>query len=775
MRLALILIVLMPLADRPLLRAADEVLVSDDFPDLDPGWGQLTDSRQIKNNKLILTPPANRFHHAVYQGDLFGDVDIRVKVSQAKGTAGMSGGVLFWGNGAENNYLAEVRADGIFQIARIANGQALYPSPPQKSDAIKAGLGQTNELRVVTQGNLATFYINGRKVAAIQGNPPEDDSEIGLYAESDDQACTFEFSEFRVLKAPPAATPVAGGSDGGTLLADDFAMLDPAWGIARDELHVENNKLILAPPHKTLPTALYQGNLFGDADIRVKVSQAQGDKDCGGGIIFWAVGSSNYYLASIQSDGTFSIDRLMNGQWLFPTKPSQKTEAVRTGLGQTNELRLVTQGNLATFSINGRQLLAIHGYPPGGGSLLGLYADEAPSADSPSTWQFSEFQVLKPPPTGPVGGAPSESGVLYSDDFATLDPAWISLGAHADFIQVDDHKLIFTPATGRTVTPLYQGTAFGDVDIRVTVVESQGKTDRRAGIIFWGSNIPAESYLATIQTDGTFGVMRYSGGKLLTPVAWQASDAVNQGVGQANQLRVVTRGKSATFYINDRQVVTFKGFPPSGGGLVGLMAGSGDEAYSWQFSSFSVRTVQAEPAGEKSSATEPSAATKPVATAPPTATPTTTAPAIAPSASPAKAPTTPESVAAAWLTGDADLLGRKFERRDWKVELVGQRTVSLTDSTGENWAATWPLAACEPGEYLAVAHADDNEDLALQLYSGSPGEIFRLIAPTDNWAQSEVSLTANSDDIKMTVVGPHQGAQVKLHLYKAVKPIGITR
>jgi hypothetical protein len=69
-------------------------------------------------------------------------------------------------------------------------------------------------------------------------------------------------------------------------------------------------------------------------------------------------------------------------------------------------------------------------------------------------------------------------------------------------------------------------------------------------------------------------------------------DSVKKGLGQPNEMRIVTKGRLATVYVNDTQVASFKGFPPDGGSMVGLFAESGDKPYTWKFSDFSVRKPQ---------------------------------------------------------------------------------------------------------------------------------------------------------------------------------------
>ena len=131
---------------------------------------------------MVLQPRANRFYSALYQGGLFDDVDFRVKVSQAQGGLDQPVSIAFWGSDTDNYYVAEMESDGHFAIQRLMNHRWLVVADWATSDAIKQGLGQTNELRIVTQGKLATLYINGQQVASIHGFPTGRPSQIGLCA-----------------------------------------------------------------------------------------------------------------------------------------------------------------------------------------------------------------------------------------------------------------------------------------------------------------------------------------------------------------------------------------------------------------------------------------------------------------------------------------------------------------------------------------------------------------------------------------------------------------
>ena len=375
-------------------------------------------------------------------------------------------------------------------------------------------------------------------------------------------------------------------ADESVLFSDDFATLRPGWGKADESQSVSDNKLVLNLKPNLIHHSLYDGDRVGNADIRLKVSQTQGNTDQPGGIAFWATDHNNFYMARVSADGRFSVGRRMNGKWLSPVF-GQPRDEVRQGLGQVNELRVVTCGRAATVYVNEKQVVEFQGFPPKGGSMFGVYAE---SGDDPALWAFSELVVRQGPPT-PDAKGPRDDALLLTDDFATLDPAW---GGASDSMKVDDHKLVLSlePDAGRAT--LYSGSLFDNADIRLKIAEVKGGTDQPAGIVFWASD-PNNCYAALIQADGGFYVARRMRGKWLTPVSLRVSEEVRKGIGQVNELRVVTCGPTATIYVNDQQLISFQGYPPTGGAKIGLRAESGADPATWAFSELRVRQGPAPP------------------------------------------------------------------------------------------------------------------------------------------------------------------------------------
>src|SRR5260370_28233073 len=148
--------------------------------------------------------------------------------------------------------------------------------------------------------------------------------------------------------------------------------------------------------------------------------------------------------------------------------------------------------------------------------------------------------------------------ILYEDTFPNLDPSW---GTPSERLSVKDGKLTSKPESNTTESIVNQSNVFDDGDIRVEVVVRAGDANVPGGLIFWAKD-HSNFYCLCIDAAGYFKISRYVTDRWLQPVGWTENEAINKGIGQVNKLRVVTKGRQATAYINDKQVPTFNAQPP---------------------------------------------------------------------------------------------------------------------------------------------------------------------------------------------------------------------
>lgn len=172
---------------------------------------------------------------------------------------------------------------------------------------------------------------------------------------------------------------------------DNFKNADPGWGQPDNVAAFTPNGLVLTPPvsgsawrsNSTLTMA--QGD-WCVREINPSSLPTPADEDTVGavGVWFWSSDLQNFYTATITLDGKASIDRLNHGIWqtVVPTAPAP---SVKTAPGAANEIEIVTNGNTATFYVNGTRIKDITAHPPANGGPPGVYAESGPKGTS---WVF---------------------------------------------------------------------------------------------------------------------------------------------------------------------------------------------------------------------------------------------------------------------------------------------------------------------------------------------------------------------------------------------------
>lgn len=189
-----------------------------------------------------------------------------------------------------------------------------------------------------------------------------------------------------------------------------------------------------------------------------------------------------------------------------------------------------------------------------------------------------------------VAAAYAEPEVLYEDSFERLDPGW---GEASDLVTTRDGKMVLRPKTGTSQAVQHQGIVVEDGNVSVTIklVRDDGRV-QATGLIFWGTDYQSY-YVVDITPDGRYAVTRWAKGRWLYPVSYRKTDAIKKDYNQENEVRVMMKGSVATVFINGLQIISIKGQPPKGGGLIGLYAESGSgEQTNVEFTHLKVTALQ---------------------------------------------------------------------------------------------------------------------------------------------------------------------------------------
>jgi hypothetical protein len=172
---------------------------------------------------------------------------------------------------------------------------------------------------------------------------------------------------------------------------DRFAASHPGWGKLDANWAVADDKLQVTPLLNSSAVLINHKIGFTDAEIGVEVVMSKGeDLDQLGGLIFWAKDYNDCYALVISADGKFALGRKLIGRWINPIAKTGNP-AIRTGIGQTNKLRVQTKGSLLTAYINDIKVASLGGEPPQGIGFIGLYGESGETTQN--VWEFTNVTV----------------------------------------------------------------------------------------------------------------------------------------------------------------------------------------------------------------------------------------------------------------------------------------------------------------------------------------------------------------------------------------------
>jgi hypothetical protein len=180
-----------------------DVLFQDQFASLQPTWGDPTPAIRIENGQLVLNPPVGTYTWAANSAGVYDDIDMCVTMTTVTGIdpTEAKAGPIFWYTDVNNFYVFELAPNGKASVWRRQRGKWLAQINWQDAPSANKGDAATNELRVTTVGDDATFYVNGTEFRKISGSAPENGQQIGLFAGSPDKdAAVFAFDDLKATK-----------------------------------------------------------------------------------------------------------------------------------------------------------------------------------------------------------------------------------------------------------------------------------------------------------------------------------------------------------------------------------------------------------------------------------------------------------------------------------------------------------------------------------------------------------------------------------------------
>ena len=151
----------------------------DDSSDWEQAEGNQMSAQLVDGMMRISVRSAGRGQMATANPH-FGDFDIQTQARMREGIFDGNNengyGIIFRRHDPENYYVFLVSNDGSYRVRRIADGVPFLLNDWVWTDAINTDLGALNTLRVVGDGDVFQFYINGELMQVCVPDDPGGES-----------------------------------------------------------------------------------------------------------------------------------------------------------------------------------------------------------------------------------------------------------------------------------------------------------------------------------------------------------------------------------------------------------------------------------------------------------------------------------------------------------------------------------------------------------------------------------------------------------------------
>lgn len=173
--------------------------------------------------------------------------------------------------------------------------------------------------------------------------------------------------------APGIGAPEVSDSD--LLFGDDFsAEATGPWLIESDEYGatvVENGRMLIEVAQAgALQYTTLQEPTFTDFDLTVDAELIEGGREATYGLLFRMAGPETFYRFELTGDGRYVVERRDgDGSWQRLNEGWERSEAISSGPGAMNRLRVIASGPAMRFFVNDELLVEAQDSSYAGGNI----------------------------------------------------------------------------------------------------------------------------------------------------------------------------------------------------------------------------------------------------------------------------------------------------------------------------------------------------------------------------------------------------------------------
>lgn len=458
-----------------------------------------------------------------------------------------------------------ITSTGYFRVAESKEGSYSTIKSWSTSSAIKQGNYATNKLNIKKKGNRVTFYINGTYVYGMDYKTFLG-SKMGLRLWRNQK---IGIDYFRVKYTGGTTNTNMSNTVSKTILFEGFNNNDNNWSQSNDSkirLAVEGGDYIIDHKRKTggwSSTILKPISSSRNFRITAQIKKQSGIQNNGYGVTFGKKDNDNQNHFLISGDGSFKIVKWQDGNRSF-IKEWTKSIHIKTGNGVYNYLKVQKVGSAYKFYINSNLVHTSYSVKLYGdrygftvydrqsiqvGYLSMMYEDGGTTTNT-------NTNTTNTTNTNTTSHASKET-ILF-DGYTDNRNDWSTSSNENINLEIKDGNYYFDHKRakgGYSSTIVKYIDTNRDFKILADIKKESGIQNNGYGIVF-GRKDSNNQNLFYVNGNGSYSINKMKDGKDNLLKQWASSNAIREGNGGYNILKVVKVGSKLEYYINNTKVYT---------------------------------------------------------------------------------------------------------------------------------------------------------------------------------------------------------------------------
>ena len=487
------------------------------------------------------------------------------QIKKVSGIQNNGFGLVFGKQDNSNQNMFLISGNGSYKILKFENGTETQIKKWTESSHIKTGDGKYNYLKVQKVGSAYKFYINNNLV--LTSFSPKlfgDKTGFALYDRQSIRvgylSMMYEDNKTTNTNTTNTNTTTTSHASKETIIFDGYTDNRNSWSTLKDEkveLDIKDGNYYF--DHKRASGGFSSSivkyiDTSRDFKILADIKKVSGIQGNGYGIVFGRLDKDNQNLFYVNGNGSYSINKMKNGQNNF-LKKWAKSSAVRKGNGGYNILKVVKIGSKLEYYINNTKVHTDYS-PEFFGDRLGyiLYDQQKISIAYLSVGYLDKKKTNTNTNTvtdNISNYTYSNSGYHFSDQFTDNSEKWF---------ENNDDKIDFKVKNGKYYLKHKRNekgwTTYGSTPIDTSKdFEIETKIDKISGLSNYGYGLmfgkkENNDFRFYISSNGYYKVARTVDGKEEIIKKWTTTNYVNTGNLKSNVLKIKKENGYSKFYIN---------------------------------------------------------------------------------------------------------------------------------------------------------------------------------------------------------------------------------